>query len=124
VTNEYLFSHRQLVHDQYLEKLCECHVMYAITDGYSYSLLNYIVLIWTFIDAMYYLHLCSCIALLLLVMDAVRRRFGHYIFVPWFLLLLLLLLFSSPILSRRSSANLGCRSEMCCTRLAENCRTH
>jgi len=48
----------------------------------SYSLLNYIVLLCTVIDAIYYLHLCSCIALLLLVTAAVRRRCGHYIFCP------------------------------------------
>ena len=53
-------------------------------------------------------------------------------FVLWFLLLSIFF-FSSPILSRRRldvyrtstqwcglSANLGCRSETCCTRLAEN----
>ena len=69
---------------------------------------------------------------------ALWNRAGHYVSVLWFLLLSIfffLLLFSSPILSRCSldvyhtstfhtccglSANLGCRSETCCTRLAEN----
>jgi len=62
-------------------------------------------------------------------MAALRSRCGHYIFavVSFFF-------FSSPNLSRRRldvyhtsthgvygpSANLECRSEMCCTRLAEN----
>ena len=63
------------------------------------------------------------------IMAAQCNRAGHYIFVLWFLLLssssFCLSLFSSPILSRRRldvafSANVGCRSEMCCTRLAEN----
>jgi len=63
------------------------------------------------------------------------NRTGHYIFVRWFLLLsfCLFYLFSSPNLSRRRLdvlsyfhtwcgliANLRCRSETCCTRLAEN----
>jgi len=58
-------------------------------------------------------------------MAALPCRCGHYIFALW------LLLFSSPNLSHRGldvcdtsthclSANLGCRSEMCCTLLAEN----
>jgi len=66
-----------------------------------------------------------------LVMAAVWNRAGHYIFALWFLLLSFYLFFS-PNLSRRRldifhfhtwcglSANLGCRSETCCTRLAEN----
>jgi len=63
------------------------------------------------------------------IMVALRSRCGHYIFVLWFLLL-----FSSPNLSSRRldvyhtsihgycglSANLECRSEICCTGLAEN----
>jgi len=66
-------------------------------------------------------------------MAALRSKAGHYIFVLWFLLSFFLssffLLFSSHNLSGRSlpfcthdaaSANLECRSEMCCTRLAEN----
>jgi len=62
-------------------------------------------------------------------MAAQCNRAGHYIFVLWFLLLssssFCLFFFSSPILSRRRldvafRANVGCRSEMCCTRLAEN----
>jgi len=71
----------------------------------------------------------------MLIMAALSNRAGHYIFALWFLLLLscpCFYLFSSPILSRRRldvyhtstrcglSANLGCRSETCCTRLAEN----
>jgi len=64
-------------------------------------------------------------------MAALRSRCGHYIFTLWFLLSFYLL-FSLPNLSRRQigclpyfhtccglSANLGCRSEMCCKRLAE-----
>jgi len=64
-------------------------------------------------------------------MAALRRRCGHYIFALWFLLSIFF--FSSPNLSRRRldvyhtstqwcglTANLGCRSETCCTRLAEN----
>ena len=71
-------------------------------------------------------------------MAALCNKAGHYIFVLSFLLsssrpIFYLLLFSSPILSRRIldvyhtsiqwcglSANLGCRSETWCTRLAEN----
>ena len=57
-------------------------------------------------------------------MAALRSRRRHYIFALWFLLSLFFLFFSSPNLSRRRlcglSANLGCRSETCCTRLAEN----
>ena len=65
------------------------------------------------------------------IMAVLRSRCGHYIFVLWFLLLLL---FSSPNLSgcrvdvyRTSfytwcglSANLECRSVVCCARLAGN----
>ena len=68
-------------------------------------------------------------------MAALWNTAGHYIFALWFLLRssFFLLLFSSPNLSGRRvdvyhtsihmvwlSANLGCRSEMCCTRLAGN----
>ena len=68
-------------------------------------------------------------------MAALRSRCGHYIFVLWFLLSFFLsfFLFSSPNLSDRGldvyhtstrlcglSANLECRSEMRCTRLARN----
>jgi len=60
-------------------------------------------------------------------MDALCNSAGHYIFALWFLLSIFYL-FSSPNLSRLPhfhtwcslSANLGCRSETCCTRLAEN----
>jgi len=56
---------------------------------------------------------------------------GHYILQHWFLSCSLCLLFSSSILSGRMSipyfptwcglsANLECRLEMCCRRLAEN----
>ena len=63
-------------------------------------------------------------------MAVLWNREGHYIFILWFLLSLLFL-FSrliSAVADRMStiiphvvwpSANLGCRSEMCCTRLAE-----
>jgi len=64
-----------------------------------------------------------------LFMAALRSRCGHYIFVL-FLLSSFFLLFSSPNLSGRRldvyhtwcglSANLECRSEMYCLRLAEN----
>ena len=64
-----------------------------------------------------------------LIMTALRSRCGHYIFV-----LFLSIFFPSPNLSRRRldvchtsthawcgpSANLECRSEMCCARLAGN----
>jgi len=65
----------------------------------------------------------------LLVMAALWNRAGHYIFALWFLSFF----FSSPNLSGCRvgclpyfhtlcglSANLECRSEMCCTRLAGN----
>ena len=70
----------------------------------------------------------------ILVMVALWNRADHHIFALWFLLLLSSFFFSSPNLSRRRldvchrpyfhtwcglSANLECRSEMCCTRLAE-----
>ena len=62
-------------------------------------------------------------------MAALRSRCGHYIFALW--LLSSIFFFSSPnLICRRCllyfhtwsglSANLGCRSETCCTRLAEN----
>jgi len=73
----------------------------------------------------------------LLVMVVLWNRAGHYIFALWFLLSFFF--FSSPNLSGRRlsqrlqsgclpyfytrcdpSANLGCRSQMCCTRLAGN----
>jgi len=68
-------------------------------------------------------------------MAALRSRCGHSILPLWllsFLFLSFFLLFSSPILSGCRldvyhtstrcglSANLECRSEICCTRLAEN----
>ena len=67
-----------------------------------------------------------------LIMAAVRSRCGHYIFILWFLLSSILSchLFSSPNLKPSQigclpylnflSANLECRSEMCCTRLTKN----
>ena len=67
-------------------------------------------------------------------MATLRSRCGHYIFVLFLSsFFLLLLFFSSPNLSGRRldvyhtsntwwglSANLECRSEVCCTRLAGN----
>ena len=66
-------------------------------------------------------------------MAGLRSRCGHYIFVLWFLLLLSVYLFflAYSQLSQIGclpyfhtwcglSANLGCRSETCCMRLAEN----
>jgi len=69
----------------------------------------------------------------LIGMAALRSRCGHYIFALWFLLLLLLSFFFPSPNSQLSqircipylhtscglSANLRCRSEMCCRRLAE-----
>ena len=64
----------------------------------------------------------------LVFMAALHSRCGHYVFILWFLLSIFYL-FSSPNLSCRRldvyhtsthSANLGCRSETCCTRLAGN----
>ena len=68
----------------------------------------------------------------LLVMAALRSRCGHEIFALWFLSSSIFFFLSSPNLSRPSldvyhnlhtccglSANLECRSETCCTRLAE-----
>jgi len=66
-----------------------------------------------------------------IIMVALWNRADHYIFALWFLLLLLLLLLFFPRLIWAVadlsyfhtwcglSANLGCRSETCCTRLAE-----
>jgi len=65
-------------------------------------------------------------------MVALCYRAGHYIFALWFLLSSSSFFFFSPNLSRRRldvyhtsthSANLGCRSETCCTRLAEKYMT-
>jgi len=61
------------------------------------------------------------------IMATLRSTRGHYSFALWFLLSSFFCVFSSPNISRRRldfchnclSANLGCRSEMCCTRLAE-----
>jgi len=79
------------------------------------------------------------ISLTTLIMAAVCNRVGHYIFALWFLSFSFFFLFLTY--SQRSeigclpyfytwcgcglSANLECRSEMCCTRLAENagCKT-
>ena len=69
----------------------------------------------------------SLVALTLLIMAALRRRCGRYSFVLWFLLSFFL---AYSQLSRIGcpphfhtwcglGANLGCRSETCCTRLAE-----
>ena len=60
-----------------------------------------------------------------IIMATLWNRAGHDIFALWFLsFFFFLLLFSSPNLSGRwrcgLSANLECRSEMCCTWLAEN----
>jgi len=67
-----------------------------------------------------------------IIMAALRSRCRHYIFILWFLLSIFLsfFFFSSPNLSGRRfyvyytwyglSANLECRSETCCSRLAEN----
>jgi len=69
-----------------------------------------------------------------LIMAALCNRAGHYIFVLLFLLLLLPTCFCFPRLFLavadwmysilphmvRPSANLECKSEMCCTRLAGN----
>ena len=65
-----------------------------------------------------------------LVMVALCNRADHYIFILFLLLLLSSSFFSSPNLSGRrldvyhtlahGVANLECRSEMCCTRLAAN----
>jgi len=65
------------------------------------------------------------------IMAALRSRCGHYIFALWFLFSSFFL--SSPNLSRRRvdvyhsfytwcglSANLRCRSEICCRRVAAN----
>ena len=55
------------------------------------------------------------------IMVALWNRADHYIFILWFLSFYLLSFFLaySPNLSGLS-ANLECRSEMCCTWLAEN----
>ena len=65
-------------------------------------------------------------------MAALRSRCGHYIFVMWFLLLssffphLISVVAAVDVYHTSThgvaclSANLECRSEMCCTRLAEN----
>jgi len=71
----------------------------------------------------------DCYVLVVLFMVALCNRADDYIFALWFLLLL----FPSPNLSHRRldvyhtfthcvalSANFRCRSETCCTRLAEN----
>ena len=61
------------------------------------------------------------------IMVALWNRADHYIFIRWFILLLFLRLilaiadWMSAILAHMVwpySANLRCRSEMCCTRLA------
>jgi len=55
-------------------------------------------------------------------MSALHSRCERYIFALW--LLYFSIFFSSSNLSFHTwyglSANLGCRSEMCCTRLTEN----
>jgi len=72
------------------------------------------------------------ISQIILIMAALRSRCGHYIFALWFLLSSVICfsrLFSSvadlmftilPHVVCGLSTNLGCRSETCCTRLAEN----
>jgi len=65
----------------------------------------------------------------LLVMAALRSRCGRHIFAPWFLLSIFFLVYSQPSQIEclpylhiwcGLSANIGCRSETCCARLAEN----
>ena len=71
--------------------------------------------------------------LLLVLMAALWNRAGHYIFALWFLSSIFYISFSSPNLSGRRldvyhtstpwcgpSANLECRSEIWCVRLAAN----
>jgi len=74
----------------------------------------------------------AMISQIILIMAALRSRCGHYIFALWFLLSSVICfsrLFSSvadlmftilPHVVCGLSTNLGCRSETCCTRLAEN----
>ena len=71
---------------------------------------------------------------LVFVMAALCNRAGHYIFALWFLSIFYLSFFSFPRLISAAagwmsailwhmvwpSANLECRSERCCTRLAAN----
>jgi len=80
--------------------------------------------------------LSSSYSFLELIVAALSNRAGHYIFALWFLssFFFFLSFFSSPNLSGRRldvclpyfhtwcgpSANLECRSEMCCMRLAGN----
>jgi len=63
-------------------------------------------------------------------MAALCNRAGHYIFALWFLLLSSFSIFLPRLISAAAdwmyfytwcglSANLGCRSEMCCTRLVK-----
>jgi len=87
----------------------------------------------------YFLHLftftCNiprCFLLIFIFMAALHSRCGHYIFTLWFLLfsscfprlISAVADWMSAILSHHTccglSANLECRSEMCCTRLAGN----
>ena len=75
---------------------------------------------------------CAVASAFLFIMVALCNRADHYIFVLWFLSSIFF--YSSPNLSGPRldvyhtsthgvgglSVNLECRSEMCCTRLAEN----
>ena len=77
---------------------------------------------------------CVLVMIVVFIMVALCNRADHYIFMLWFVLSSCSsFFFSSPNLSRRRldvchtwhtwcglSANLRCRSETCCTRLAEN----
>ena len=79
------------------------------------------------------LHFVSTVTTILII-AALRTRYGHYIFVLWFLLSFFFFLLFFLALSQPPhigclpysytwcglSANLECRSEMCCTLLAAN----
>jgi len=70
------------------------------------------------------------ISILWFIMAALRSKCGHYIFALWFLSFLLFFprlvsavadwMFANCHTWCGLSANLECRSEMCCTRLAGN----
>ena len=76
---------------------------------------------------------CGHDIFVLFLMAALRNRAGHYIFALWFLSFYLPIFFPRlisavgdwmstklPHMVWPYSADLECRSEMCCTRLAEN----
>jgi len=82
-------------------------------------------------SAGHYLYFCPVVSIFFFFMAALRSRYGHYIFILWFLFSIGLSSIFPHLISAAAdwmstilhtwcgpSANVGFRSETCCTRLA------